>query len=76
MRTTADANYKWIGHVIDHFSKYHILFPMEKKEASEVAKNLVVRVFTYFGLPYVLHSDRGKEFVNEVIRSLVREWPG
>ncbi|XP_057297668.1 KRAB-A domain-containing protein 2-like [Hydractinia symbiolongicarpus] len=49
---------------------------MEKKEASEVASNMVVHVFTYFGLPYIIHSDRGKEFVNELIRNLVEQWPG
>ena len=76
MTTSADGSYKWIGHVVDHFSKFHILFPMKKKEAVEVASNLMVRVFTYFGLPYILHSDRGKEFVNDIIKCLVKEWPG
>ena len=76
MSTSADGNYKWIGHVIDHFSKYNILFPMRQKEANEVASNLITRVFSYFGLPYILHSDRGKEFTNNIIKSLVEEWPG
>ena len=62
--------------MIDHFSKYHILFPLERKEAVEVAKGLVDRVFSYFGLPYMLHSDRGKEFVNEIIKVTVEQWPG
>ena len=76
MSTSADSEYKWIGHVVDHFSKYHILFPLKQKEASEVAANLVCKVFAYFGLPYILHSDRGKEFVNQVITEVVSRWPG
>ena len=76
MSTIADGDFKWIGHVVDHFSKYHILFPLFQKSAQEVASNLVCKVFAYFGLPYILHSDRGKEFVNQLIKEVVKEWPG
>ena len=76
MTSEADGDYKWICHLVDHFSKYHIIFPLLRKEASEIAANLVCRVFSYFGLPYILHSDQGKEFVNEIIRSVVNSWPG
>ena len=76
MTTSSDSGYKWIGHVVDHFSKYHILFPLFQKEASEVAANLVSKVFSYFGLPHIIHSDRGREFVNSLITDVVKEWPG
>ena len=76
MTTSPDGVYKWIGHVVDHFAKFHVLFPMVCKEASEVAKNLTNNVLAYFGLPYILHSDKGKEFVNNIIRNLAKEWPG
>ena len=76
MTTTSDAGFNWIGHAVDHFSKFHIIFPLHKKEAAEVAANLSSKVFAYFGLPYVLHSDRGKEFVAAVIKELVHLWPG
>ena len=76
MTTVSDGEYKWIGHVVDHFSKYHVLFPLKQKQASEVAENLVTKVFCYFGLPYIIHSDRGREFVNKIIEKVVHEWPG
>ena len=47
-----------------------------RKEAAEVGANLICPVFSYFGLPYILHSDQGKEFVNDVIRSVVKSWSG
>ena len=53
-----------------------VLFPLYHKSAAEVASNLVCKVFAYFGLPYILHSDRGKEFVNNIIKEVVSEWPG
>ena len=53
----SDGPYEWVGHMIDHFSKYHILFPLRTKEAPEVALNLIKDAFRYFGLPYILQSD-------------------
>ena len=38
------------------------------KTAVEVAMGLVTRVFPYTGLPKILHSDNGREFVNELVR--------
>ena len=76
MSSTPDDGYHWIGHVLDCFSKYHILFPMKRKEAAEVADNLATRVFCYFGMPYLLQSDNGREFVNAVIKDLLQNWDG
>ena len=72
MSTQSEGEYKWIGHCVDHFSKYHILFRLMQKEATEAAANLADRVFSYFGFPYILHSDRGKEFANSVVIEIVK----
>ena len=45
---------------MDHWSKYHILWPMMKKSAVEVAMGLVTWVFPYLGLPKILQSDNGR----------------
>ena len=76
MRHRPDAMYKWIGHYMDHWSKYHVLFPLTRKCAIEVALNLQNRVFAFLGTPKILHSDNGREFVNEIVHSIVKEWPG
>ena len=76
MRSDPDGDKKWIGHAVDHFSKFHILFPLQSKEAKEVSRCLKTFVFAYFGLPLILHSDNGKEFVNSLITELVNHWPG
>lgn len=76
MRHRPDGMYKWIGHYMDHWSKLHILFPLARKSAAEVALNLRNQVFAYLGTPRILHSDNGREFVNQVVHSLVRDWPG
>lgn len=45
-----------------------------RKSAAEVALNLQNHVFTILGIPRILHSDNGWEFVNDI--ALVKEWPG
>ena len=60
MSHSPDGLYKWIGHVVDHFSKYHIMWHQKRKTSEEVVENLRKYVFAYFGLPKLLQSDNGK----------------
>ena len=61
---------------MDHWSKFHILFPLSRKSAAEVGSNLQNQVFAFLGTPRILHSDNGREFVNEIVQNLVKQWPG
>jgi hypothetical protein len=62
---------KYVLTVIDGFSKFAFAIPLRNKEAKSVAKALVRHVFNLRGPPRRLHSDRGSEFVNEIITNLV-----
>ena len=42
-----------------------------KKSTVDVAVGLVKRVFPYLGLPKILQSDNGREFVNEIVKEVV-----
>ena len=80
MRTRPDANcngktYRWILQLKDHFSKFCWARPLEHKEAREVY-DCVRDIFFLFGAPRILQSDNGREFVNELINSLVSDFPG
>lgn len=61
---------------MDHWAKYHVLFPLMRKSAAEVAIGLRSRVFSFFGTPKLLQSDNGREFVNEIVADVVSKWPG
>ena len=47
-----------------------------KKSAAKVSMGLLTRVFPYIGLPKILQSDNGREFVNDVVKEIVLAWPG
>ena len=61
---------------MDHWAKFHVLFPLMRKCAHEVALDLQKLVFSILGTPKLLHSDNGREFVNEITRNHVKDWPG
>ena len=76
MQSKPDGTFRYICHTVDHFSKFHIVFPLKCKDASVVAEEIRTRVFSYFGLPKIIHSDNGSEFLDSVIAALVVLWPG
>ena len=59
---------------MDHFSKFHILFPTKTKEAEEIACLFKERVLAYFGAPHIFYSDNGREFCNQVLTKLMHNW--
>ena len=68
--------YKYICHVIDHFSGFNIIWAHERKDAKDVVEGLKTLVFNYFGLPKIFHSDNGLEFKNDLCKQLINSWPG
>ena len=64
-----DGDFKWIGHFMDHFSKYQVIFPLKNKTAQEVAEKIQECVLSYLGVPKIFHSENGREFVNELLQS-------
>ena len=76
MRHDPDGDYRWISHLMDHFTKFHVLFPIVDKSAHCVAENLRERVFAYFGLPFIVQSDNRREFAKRLSEQLVEIWPG
>ena len=51
LRHRPDGIYKWVGHHMNHWSKYHVLFPLARKSAAEVGFGLQNLVFAYLGVP-------------------------
>ncbi|CAF1107513.1 unnamed protein product [Brachionus calyciflorus] len=68
--------FKWIAHIEDHFTKFHVIWAMENKSADEVCYGLKRFVFPYFGLPNTFQCDNGTEFKNSLVKRLIEEWEG
>ena len=49
MHHSPDNCYHYICHVMDHYSKFHIIYPLKTKTAHEVAISLEERVLTHMG---------------------------
>ena len=58
----------------DSFSKYCRAYLIPNKEASTVAKVLVDQHFNVYGLPDQLHSENGREFVNNLWKEFFLEF--
>ena len=61
--------YKYILTFCDFFTKWPELIPLPDKKATTIAKELY-GIFTRFGCPDVLISDRGMEFCNAVSEAI------
>ena len=61
---------KYILGVIDYFTKYPMLISLPNMEASTVAKALLKHWIAIFGVPQVIHSDRGTCFESNLFQEM------
>ena len=69
MQMSECRGYKYILGVQDYFSKWTEMVPIPNKKASTIAKELYF-MFTRYGCPRRIISDRGREFCNELSKKL------
>lgn len=74
MRQTPDGEYRFIGHFMDEYSRFHVLFPLKRKSAPELARLLEERVLGYFGPPQVFHASEGMDIVNRLVSATFDKW--
>ena len=68
--TTTKEGYKYILLIMDSFSKWPEAFPLKSQEATEIADVLYRDIFTRYGAPKTIISDRGKNFMSKLISAL------
>jgi hypothetical protein len=59
-------NYTFLLVCVDVFSRYLFIKPLKNKTGKEVVKGLK-KIFSNGRQPYVIHFDRGKEFLNRTV---------
>ena len=65
MASTQDGESKWICHIEDHFSKFHVPFAMKDKEACTVARRIHhwIAILGFF----VLHSEEHMKLAEMIL---------
>ena len=61
---------RYVLTVEDGFTRHGNAYPIRNKEATTVARCLIENYCSDYGFPEGIHSDNGKEFVNEVWNQL------
>ena len=62
----------YILNLVDHFSKWAEAISIPNHTVSTVAKALVVNVFSRFGMPAEILTNRGSEFESELFTQLLK----
>lgn len=60
--------------VVDYFSKWVELFELKDAKTSKVCQILKNDIFTRWGVPAFLVSDRGPQFTSHLLSSLCESW--
>ncbi len=61
---------KYIFTVRDTFSKWLEAFPVPSATSASALQSLLTHVFPRFGIPEVLHSDRGTHFTSQIFQQV------
>jgi hypothetical protein len=70
--TLSSSRYRYILTVQDDLSKYVIAVPLEDQTAEQVAKAFVDYVILIFGVPQLILSDCGSQFLSETFKSVCK----
>ena len=69
---TSRCDNRFLLVMVDICTRYCVLRPIPDKQASTIARELI-NVFCEYGLPKILQSDNGGEFVNELMQIFAEE---
>jgi hypothetical protein len=64
--------YKYVLVAVDYVSKFSFAIPLKDIEAWTVGRTLMEKIFTTFGVPRVITSDRGQPFVSKLQTTLLK----
>jgi len=63
----ASQQYRYVMHLVDHFTRFSVLRALENKEAESVLR-VLEDVCALIGYPTILQSDNGTEFKNSLVQ--------
>ena len=67
-----NKGHKYILVISDYFTKWTQAFAIKDQEATTIASILVNEIVSLFGVPKMLHSDKGSNFESKVFGKCAR----
>ena len=74
MSKNPDGPFSFIGHFLDHHTKYNVLFPLKMRDSAHVARKICRHVIGHFGLPKIIYSNMARDYVDELIHEILQLW--
>ncbi|XP_055854361.1 KRAB-A domain-containing protein 2-like [Episyrphus balteatus] len=68
-----DGPYKYILVYEDYQTKFVQLRPLKTCRIEEIV-GILLKIFTTFGAPAIIHSDNGRDFASKIIQELGNQW--
>jgi transposase InsO family protein len=65
-----DEGYRYILSILDHFTRYLVMVPLTDQTAESVSVALVKQWILKFGVPELLLTDQGTNFMSELFRQV------
>ncbi len=65
---------RYIVTCINYMTKWVEAKPLPNKSAKQVAWFLYEKIICQYGCPQIIQSDNGLEFVNELVRELLKQF--
>ncbi|XP_073731162.1 retrovirus-related Pol polyprotein from transposon opus [Misgurnus anguillicaudatus] len=60
--------------IVDYFSKWVEIFPMRSAKSTIISRILIEEIFTRWGTPAYIVSDRGTQFTSNLLHQLCKQW--
>lgn len=64
------TKFKYLLNIVDHFSKFIISYPIEKKKGPTI-KSKLEECFKKYGYPEQVGSDNGSELVKKIVKNFL-----
>jgi len=71
LNQTSDGN-RYVLTFQDELSKYKIAIPIEQEDAVTVAKAFVEEIVLKFGIPQIILTDQGSNFMSEIFTNVCK----
>ena len=67
-----EDGHKYILTIIDHFSRYLVMVPLKNQTAETVAKKLNRKYISIFGVPNIVLTDQGTNFLSNLMSDICK----